>query len=456
MKKDDVWQSEPTVIKPTPGRARARKDAGEAGATALFTALEGSDPAAQIDFRSAGMPFLVSAARPQLNLLDRLRSMPDIADPEQLRMAAIEEMRAYERKVANAGADVEQARIAHYVLCATIDDIVLSTPWGAASGWSANSLVSTFHRDVQGGERVFDLLEQLHRDPGRNRDVLLLLYLCLSLGFRGRLRISSRGALELSHYRDSLYRTLQGSMGDIERELSPNWRGVNARDAKKGFRHLLPAFAGLLLLVAALGYIALLNLINTNSDQLIVAVAELPPNGTPSIKVEKAVEPVIPVTDPMADFLRFLKPEVDRGVLTTSRNGNEVLVRFRNTGFFAPGKAAVTPEFEFLLDRVGKSIAEAKFDVFITGHTDNRPIQTVQFPSNWHLSTERAKAVAEVLERNVPVDKIRYEGRGETEPIDTNDTDAGREANRRTEIVVRYSRETDPNVIVDGAAEPKP
>lgn len=454
-KKDDVWQSEPTVIKPTPGRGRVHKDAdqGKDGATALFTALEGSEPTSPIDFRSSGMPFLVAAARPQLNLLDRLRSMPEIADPERLRMAAVDEMRAYERKVANAGVDVEHARIAHYILCATIDDVVLATSWGAASEWGSNSLVSTFHRDVQGGERVFDLLSHLHPDPGRNRDVLMLLYFCLSLGFRGRLRVSSRGALELSQYRDSLYRTLQGSMGDIERELSPNWRGVNARDAKKGFRHLLPALLGLVLLAVALGYAGILGLINSDSDRLIVAVAELPPVGTPSIKVEQPVVVPPPVVDPMADFLRFLKPEVDRGVLTTSRNGNEVLVRFRNTGFFAPGNAEISPSFRFLLDNIGKSIAEARFDVLVTGHTDNNPISTVRFPSNWHLSTERAKAVADILQKYVPADRIRYDGRGETEPIDTNDTDKGREANRRTEILVRYARDTDPNVVVEGAGQ---
>jgi type VI secretion system protein ImpK len=451
MSKEDVWQSEPTVIKPSPGGNKPRKQAGES--TALFTALESSEPASPIDFRASGMPFLVSAARPQLNLLDRLRSLPDIADPEQLRIAAVEEMRAYERKVANAGVDVEHARIAHYVLCATIDDVVLATPWGAGSDWGSNSLVSTFHRDVQGGERVFDLLEHLHRDPGRNRDVLMLLYLCLSLGFRGRLRVTPRGALELSHMRDSLYRTLQGTMGDIERELSPNWRGVNARNARSGWRHLLPAALAFLLLAVALGYIGILNLLNTESDRLIVSVAGLPPNGVPSIKVSQPLGQPAEPDDALGQFVRFLKPEIDKGTVTVSRNGNEVLVRFRNTGFFTPGSATVSPTFERLLDRVAKAIADAKFSVMVTGHTDNRPIRTVRFPSNWHLSTERAKAVADVLSRQVQGERVAHEGRGETEPVDTNDTSAGREANRRTEVLVRYTKDTDRNVTVEGAGQ---
>lgn len=454
MNKDDAWQSEPTVIKPSPGRSRAKK--AEERTSTVVTALNNAAPA--FDYRSSGMPFLVAAARPQLNLLDRLRSMPDVPDPEQLRMAAIEEMRSYERKVANAGVDVEQARIAHYVLCATIDDVVLATPWGGASNWSASSLVSTFHRDVQGGERVFELLEHLHRDPGRNRDLLMLLYLCLSLGFRGRLRVSPRGALELSHYRDSLYRTLQGTMGDQERELSPAWRGLNARDAKRGFKHLLPAFLALMTLALALGYIGLLGLLNTETDALATKIALLPPKDAGSIMVEKpvVVEQVEPEHDPLAEFLAFLKPEVDRGVLTTQRKGNKVLVRFRNTGFFATGQADVAPKFEALLDSVGKAIADARFDALVTGHTDNQPIRnSVRFPSNWDLSQARADAVSDILKRHVPGENIRSEGRGETEPVDTNDTATGREANRRTEIEVTYTRNTNENVVVEGAGQPK-
>ncbi len=453
MSKEDVWQSEPTVIKPSPGGTKLRKGGDGKETTALFTALEGGEQASPIDFRSSGMPFLVAAARPQLNLLDRLRTLPDIGDPEQLRMAAVEEMRAYERKVANAGVDVEQARIAHYVLCATIDDVVLATPWGGSSNWGTNSLVSTFHRDVQGGERVFDLLERLHRDPGRNRDVLLLMYLCLSLGFRGRLRVSARGALELSQIRDSLYRTLQGTMGDIERELSPNWRGVNARNARSGFRHLMPAALAVLLLGLALGYIGILNTLNKRSDDLIVEVAALPPRGDPSIKVAQPIQQPPEEIDELQRFIAFLKPQVEKGVLTTARDGNEVVVRFRNTGFFNPGSANVSETFETLLAQIGKAISEARFVVLVTGHTDNRPIRSVRFPSNWHLSSERARVVSDILARSVPADRIRHEGRGETEPIDTNDTQAGRESNRRTEILVRYTRDTNPNVVIQDSGQ---
>lgn len=449
MSKDETWQSEPTVIKPIPGGRRARKN-DEGDGTALFTALKSGEVHGDMDFRSSGMPLIVSAARPQLNLLGRLRSLQDGPDTYQLRTATIEEMRSYERRLANGGVDMEHARIAHYVLCATIDDVVLATPWGAASDWGTNSIVSTFHRDVQGGERVFELLERQHKDPGRNRDVLMLMYFCLSLGFRGRLRVSPRGALELSQIRDGLYRTLRSSMDDMERELSPAWRGVNARNANSGFKHWLPVFLGLLFLGVALGYLGILSLLSTRSDNAVLAYSKLPPLGPSNIKVSQPVAEPAEQVDVIDNFLLFLKPEIDRGLLTATRNGNEILVRYRNTGAFDPGSADVKKNFEALLIRVAKAINEARFDVMITGHTDNRPIRTVRFPSNWELSQARAEAVSNVVVKYVPADRVKFEGRGEVEAIDTNDTAQGRERNRRTEMLVRYTSNTVKNVVVPG------
>ena len=455
MSKDDIWQSEPTVIKPNPGGKRTRKNSDDSAGetTTLFTALKSGEPVSEFDYRSSGMPLIVSAARPQLNLLGRLRTMTDVADVEQLRMAVIEEMRSYERRVANGGADMEHARIAHYVLCATIDDVVLATNWGANSNWGTDSIVSTFHRDVQGGDRVFDLLEHQHKAPGRNRDVLMLMYLCLSLGFRGRLRVSPRGALELSQIRDNLYRTLQSQMGDMERELSPAWRGLNARNAKSGFKHLLPAFLAFMVLAVALGYIGILNLLSARSDEAIIAFSKLPPKGAPSIQVSQPVEATPEQADTISNFLVFLKPEIDRGVLTTTRNGNEVLIRYRNTGTFDPGSAKVKPQFEDLIDRVSKAAAEARFDVLITGHTDNRPIRTVRYPSNWDLSKARASAVADIVVRHMNPESVRFEPRGETEAIDSNDTPEGREANRRTEMRLRLRADTDKSVVIRDAGQ---
>lgn len=430
-----------TVLKPKPGGARAARGADPKNeTTALMAVIGADDQRGAIDYRAAGMPLLVAAARPMLDVIQHLRNMAGTPDPERLRLAVIEEMRAYERKAASAGVDPMEARVAHYALCATIDDIALATPWGAGSSWSNASVVSTFHRDVVGGERFFDLLEHFHRDPGGNQAILLLFYLCLSLGFKGRLRVSARGALELSQIRDGLYRTLRATMNDVERELSPHWRGVNARHAKARFSQLYSVLLGFLLFLAALGYVGMLRLLNSGSDDMIARAAAMPPLGPASIKIVTVAPPPARQADVLQKFVEFLQPEIEEGLVTTSRRGDEITVRFRNTGLFASGDARLTPKFEAVLDRVGKAIRDAGFSVLVTGHTDNVPISSVRFPSNWHLSQARAKAVADRLMRDVAADRVRFEGRGETEPVDTNDTAQGREANRRTEIVVTARR----------------
>lgn len=461
MSNDDLWQSEPTIIKPSPGGARRaanQKPAGET--TTLFTALRRNrrGEGDEIDFNASGMPYIVSSARPLLNLLDRLRGMTTAPDVNQLHKAVLDELNAYKRNLANASVDMDHARVAHYIMCATIDDVVLATDWGSNSMWRSQSVLSHFHRDVRGGEYFYEMLEDRHRDPGTNRDLLMLFYLCLSLGFKGRLRRNTHTALELSNIRDSLYRTLKNTMGDLERELSPNWRGVNARNPAGGFRHLLPAFLGLCLLAAIGLYLLLLNLLNDRSDIAIVDYRALPPVGKASIFVEVPVEEPVEQRDTINDFTIFLQQYVDAGLVTTTRDGNEVLVLFRNrTGYFDTGSAQVKPDFAELIANVSQEINKGGFEVVITGYTDNVPMNrtTGPFRSNQELSHGRAKAVEEIVTRYVPAERVRAEGRGESNPINTNDTPEGRQANRRIEMIVTYVPSTDPNIIIQGPGQPQ-
>ena len=87
-----------------------------------------------------------------------------------------------------------------------------------------------------------------------------------------------------------------------------------------------------------------------------------------------------------------------------------------------------------VLDKVGRSLASIPGSVLISGHTDSVPIRSARFPSNWHLSRDRADAVLAYLSRTVPRSRMQAEGRAETEPIASNETPQGRADNRRVEI----------------------
>lgn len=477
---------EPTIIEPSAeGKRRAALAAGladvfddirPAAPGRAATPAHASDGA---DFRKAvedfrfgdDLPPLVGAAAPVLSLAVAVRESRAEPDVEALRQLAFASVREYERNLAGARIAPERARAAHYVACAMIDDIVLSRPWGVQSGWARSGLVSSFHMDVTGGDRVFDLLDHFHRNPGANKDILLLIYLCLSLGFEGRTRVSPRGGLELNGIRDGLYRTLRGQFGEFERELSPHWRGEAARHKPLRNTAALWGLLGALLLFFALGYVLFLLALNRDSDATLQAYAAAVPNAVPSVAplqraaqlprddepqtatLENVTPPVDPAPDPLASFAEFLQPEVTEGLVTLTRDGDAVLVRIRNAGLFATASADVEPNLRGLLVRIGTAVAAENFRAVVIGHTDDQPINTVQYPSNWHLSEARARAVAAILGEYAGPGAVTSEGRADTEPVADNATDAGREANRRTEILVLGAARA-PGAPATGGAAP--
>jgi len=107
---------------------------------------------------------------------------------------------------------------------------------------------------------------------------------------------------------------------------------------------------------------------------------------------------------------------------------------------FNPGNAQVHPKAHALINEIVQIALETRLFIMIEGHTDNTPIHTVEFPSNWELSTMRAVNVLRLLQtRGVPAHRLSAVGYGEQRPLAENQTDEGRRKNRRIEIV--FSRE---------------
>ncbi|MBP2510881.1 type VI secretion system protein ImpK [Agrobacterium tumefaciens] len=465
--KPSSWQDLPTVVEITEESRRRNQNARNMAAI-LEDIVEADEPAGRPKGSAAAMPVdqllsgfhfggddvptLVQSAAPLLNLAHLLRFSDAEPDPDQLRRACVEAITRYERDLASARISPERARAAHYVVCATVDDVVLSKPWGVRAGWARSGLVSTFHNDVTGGDRVFDILDHFHQSPGANKDLLLLIYLCLSLAFEGRTRVSPKGALELSRIRDSLYKTLIGQYGTFERELSPHWKGVDARHTPLRTMAALWTLLSLMALAFALGYLFFTLSLNNASDVTFERLAHLPPNETPSVLIAnpppqppaqvetpKVVEP--PKTEPrqpsrLEKLMAFLQPEVEKKLVTLADVNGRLRVRINNSGLFSTGSADVSPQFRDLIQRIGGALAAEKFRAVVIGYTDTVPIKTVEFPSNWHLSEARAKAVGDILSQFTGPEAILTEGRADSDPIADNKTEEGRQINRRTEIMV--------------------
>lgn len=115
-----------------------------------------------------------------------------------------------------------------------------------------------------------------------------------------------------------------------------------------------------------------------------------------------------------------------------------VKVSVQGPMFFERGEAALRPEVTEFLDRLAAVIKQTPYQVHVIGHTDDNPIKTGLFPSNWELSVVRASRVARYLIASATIEPGRFVvmGRGEYDPAFPNDDDTKRALNRRVEIII--------------------
>jgi type VI secretion system protein ImpK len=426
---------ERTVIRPNPGGRQPPQPAE----TAPMAPPVLQQPAAAA--RPIALPPLpnlnplVNAALPLLDLGVQVKNRATHNNIESLRDRVVAEINAFERKITPLGLAPQTIRAARYALCATIDDTVLNTPWGSRSLWTQRSMVATFHNEVIGGDRFWDLLNQLKRDAAVNLDLLELLYYCITLGFEGKYRVMPRGASELILVREDLYRLIRNNRGDFERSLSPHWEGLGAKYL--GLRQRVPNWLVALIGIGvlALFYVLFTFLLNGRSDAAYEAINALPP--TMPVALARAA-PALPPPPPDNQSIRkFLDPEVKQGLVTVTENAQAVTVNIRGAGMFPSGGADVSPHLLPLLGRIGEALNVEPGAVQIIGHTDNQPIRSVKYPSNYHLSLARAQAVLNVIKQKVqdPA-RLSAEGRADSDPIASNATPEGREQNRRIEVLL--------------------
>jgi type VI secretion system protein ImpK len=430
-------ETEKTVIRPSPGGRRpAPAERTMAPDTGREAPPPPSDPNVAAVLTRDGLNPVVAAASVLLGLASRIRGTATQRDIEGLRDRVVRELKSFEANASATGLPRELVRTAHYALSATIDDLVLSTPWGGQSSWAKRSMVSTFHNEVVGGERFYEILSQLHKNPGRSADVLELMYVCLALGFEGRLRVTGRGTSEHSRVRESIYRTLRERQGDFERELSPHWRGLAA--VHRPLTSYIPVWViavvtAAVLMLMFMGFTYALSDASDTSGVL----ADLQPVGVVGLfRQQPAPPPPPPVLEPNV-FTKFLEPEIKEGLVTVEENAQRILVRISGEGMFESGSDKLNKKFVPIMERIGKALQTQPGNAVITGHTDNVPIKTLRFPSNYELSLARAETVKAIVASFLSdPSRVTSEGHGETEPVVDNKTPENRRKNRRIELVV--------------------
>jgi chemotaxis protein MotB len=137
------------------------------------------------------------------------------------------------------------------------------------------------------------------------------------------------------------------------------------------------------------------------------------------------------------DLLKAMEPLVKEGQVRVSQSIHGIAIEINASVLFASGQASLEPGSVKALRAVGGVLAQVPNDVQVEGFTDNTPINTIAFPSNWELSTARASSVVRLLaESGAPSERLVAVGYGEFRPIDINSTPEGRARNRRVTIMI--------------------
>lgn len=138
------------------------------------------------------------------------------------------------------------------------------------------------------------------------------------------------------------------------------------------------------------------------------------------------------------EFISFLRENNLLSQVKIIQNEKGLLIRFKDSVLFDSGKADISEKGYTILERIGDKLKDIENDIVVEGFTDNVPIHTKEFPSNWELSVARAIQVVKFFTKDNDIDekRISVSGYGERNSIDSNDTPQGRANNRRIEITI--------------------
>jgi type VI secretion system protein ImpK len=291
-----------------------------------------------------------------------------------------------------------------------------------------------------GGDRFYDLLARLEKEPSKNIDLLEFLYMCLSLGFEGRLRVEDNGSDKHLQIRAGLARIIRAQRGEVERDLSPHWKGLQIpHKVLSMWKPVWITSAGLAVVLTGM-FMTMSYMLNQSTERVLGQMSVL--NTGQVAELFRPAPPPPPTIIPdtnnqITRCMGFLEEEIDEGLVELFQDNQTITVRIAGSGMFGSGSDSLKSAFDVPLSRVAAALNDHEGPIIIMGHSDNEPIRTARFPSNMALSLARAESVLRTLTGQLDdPDRLRAEGRADQEPVVSNDTGEGRAKNRRIEIVL--------------------
>ncbi len=393
---------------------------------------------------------LAVAANPLLNLIPQIRVMAHHPDPAQLRDYLVQQVQLFERRAREVPLPQEVVIGARYALCTALDETAAKTPWGGGGAWSRHSLLVTFHNETWGGEKFFQVLARLVQDPKKHIDLIEMMAVCIALGFEGRYGVVDNGRTQLDTLRRRLVEIIAGVRGELSHALSQHWQGAQSDNrATWGFLPLWITVGATLLVLVAIFFLYSFLLADKSSNVFSTITGIRIPKAQALVAVARPPAPV-------NRFAQFLEPEIREGLVTVRDEADRSVVILRGDGLFDSGSTDVKSRYMPVLARVADALNTVPGTVVVTGYTDNVPIRTVRFPSNYELSQARADVVRRIVDERLTVrNRIRAEGRADSDPVVPNDSADNRSRNRRVEVTLLLSpQERDRELNAATSAKP--
>lgn len=391
-------------------------------------------PSTPRDVRS----LLNTEAGPVLALLASVRSgRARLAMPDLHRQAS-QAIEAFDRAIASQCSEETRQR-AKYALCAAVDDIAQNLPGIGHDGaeWARRSMVVQFFRENIGGDRFWQLVDDMLARPAQNADLIELFHACLAAGFEGRFRVMPDGKSRLQEIMGRLYGALEHPRSLSMLEVAPQWKGEAAPLKKVSLLSQVALAAAAAAVFLLLVYIVLRLILMTTGEDSWNSVRELTPQTPLRLSRSGTPPPVADDSSQVSRLKTFLEPEIRQGLVVVEEDGSTVRVRTTVGQLFQSGSDQLDGGRQPLFERIGRAIEAEKGQVTIEGHSDSDQVSSLAFPDNLALSQARAQAVASIIGGVLSnPGRISSQGFGDSRPIESNGTPEGKSKNRRVEIVV--------------------
>jgi type VI secretion system protein ImpK len=378
-----------------------------------------------------GLNPILAEANGILSMVGQIRSTASHSDVLFLKETLAQKLRDYENRLRQHNVELETIDTARYCLCCSIDEAVLNTHWGSQSTWSHDSLLSSFYSSSQGGEAFFKHLDNALSQPESQLDLLELMYVCLSLGFVGQYRLEKNGLENHRRLRKQIMSILKSYGRGTAKEMSANIDKRTLTGSQMSERAPLWVVCSVTSAILVCVFMYLSYDLNSASNRTFSNLVNLiqPDRQVSSAELESKVQPV-------ADRISmYLATEMNKGLVTVEALPDRVRISLKAQDLFESGSADVVAYIQPVVSKIARTLEATEGKILVTGHTDDNPIFTSKYPSNWHLSLARATAMSDQLIANSGLEgRVLPEGLGDARPLVENTSSDNRALNRRIEI----------------------